>query len=50
MRVSERLVLPRMCDVIDDGIDLLNECVGDEEVEVAMLDFADAFKHMKVSP
>ena len=48
--IKERLVLPRLSDLIDDTIDMMLKCRENESVELVVLDFADAFKHLHVSP
>ena len=48
--IKERLVLPRLSDVIEDTTDMLLKAKSGEDVELVVLDFADAFKHLRVSP
>ena len=48
--IRERLVLPRLGDVMDDNAELLEVSEHDDEWLVAVLDFADAFKHLSVAP
>ena len=50
IRIAERLVLPRMSDVIDDCVDLMLATETSEDVEAAVFDFKDAFKHLRVAP
>ena len=44
----ERLVLPRLRDVVSDVLDLLESKKVGEQVMIATLDFSDAFKHLQV--
>jgi len=41
--LTERVLLPRIQDAIDDHLDLLAMCEPDEETEFFILDFSDAF-------
>ena len=49
MRTHERVVLPRLSDACEDVLTLI-DTVGAESWECVGLDFADAFKQLKVAP
>ena len=46
----ERIVLPRLRDVLKDGVDLVRGCLVHEQVEAMVSDFADAFHSLPVHP
>ena len=48
--IKERLVLPRLSDLIDDTTDMMLKARDHESIELVVLDFADAFKQLHVSP
>ena len=48
IKVEERLVLPRLRDVIEDAMTLYEACSPDETVCLLSLDFKDAFKQLPV--
>jgi hypothetical protein len=48
--ICERLVLPRLADLIKDILDLLDHLTPGDGVELFGGDFRDAFKQMKASP
>ena len=46
--LEERLVLPRLSDLVDDVLDLLESCKKGESVTLFSGDFRDAFKQLHV--
>ena len=55
VRLSERIVLPRLMDVVSDLVDLVGAQVASasaatEDVDQMVLDFADAFHTIGVHP
>ena len=48
IRLPERIVLPRLSDVINNGVDFLRSRSTDDLVEFIVLDFKGAFKQLKV--
>ena len=48
VRLPERIVLPRLSDVIDSGEDFLKARDADSWVASVVLDFKDAFKQLRV--
>eukprot|EP00438_Fugacium_kawagutii_P014285 Skav215770 [mRNA] locus=scaffold106:569116:574315:+ [translate_table: standard] len=48
IRLNERLVLPRLKDVIEDVMMLMEAQTPGDEIEFMSLDFADAFKQLPV--
>ena len=49
VKLCERLVLPRIGDVLEDLLDLLASHPG-ADIELTVADFKDAFKQLKVGP
>ena len=49
VRVSERIVLPRIADACTDALDLLRE-TGDTQLDMLGLDYRDAFKQVPIDP
>ena len=49
VRTSERIVLPRISDVIDDALDIADGLQPDEDLEAMVLDCADAFQQLTVA-
>ena len=49
VKLCERLVLPRIGDVLEDLLDLLAPHPG-ADIELTVADFKDAFKQLKVGP
>ena len=49
VRLCDRLVLPRVGDVLEDLLDLLAAHPG-ADIELTVADFKDAFKQLKVGP
>ena len=49
-RVHERIVLPRITDMINDALALQSLTESDEELDMTVLDWADAFHSMGVAP
>eukprot|EP00974_Lingulodinium_polyedra_P064406 6221848-Lingulodinium_polyedra.AAC.1 len=47
--MSERVVLPRISDVVGDMSDLLGLCMPGDLVHFLVLDFRDAFKQLRVA-
>ena len=41
---AERVVLPRLLDLLAGLLELMEECATNEEVELLILDFCDAYK------
>ena len=50
VRLPERVVLPRLGDVMVQALRLLRGCPEHEGVRFMVLDFSDAFKQLRVSP
>ena len=50
IRLPERLVLPRLSDAMHSVQELLSQAAPEEQVELLVLDFKDAFKHLHVHP
>ena len=50
VRLTERIVLPRISDVITDTLDIQGALKPGEDLEAMVLDFADAFKQLTVAP
>ena len=48
IRLRERLVLPRISNIIESILDLMSE-LEDEQVELWGMDFRDAFKQLRVA-
>ena len=48
IKCSERLVLPRLKDAVDDALDLFEGLAPGEQVALMSLDFKDAFKQLPV--
>ena len=44
--MRERIVLPRLQDLIDDVLEIMRRLEQDEEWECLVLDDSDAFKHL----
>ena len=50
IRLPERLVLPRLSDAMSSIQTLLSDKSSDKEVELLVLNFKDAFKHLHAHP
>ena len=50
IRLPERIVLPRLSDIIDAARDLLAQRSATQGVGLMVLDFKDAFKQLHVHP
>ena len=48
VRLEERIVLPRLRDVINNVLYLLSQCEAGEEIEQIVTDFSDAFHTIAV--
>ena len=48
IRIRERLVLPRLRDVIDEAVEVMHGRAVQDELEFLVLDFKDAFKMLAV--
>ena len=48
MRLSERFVLPRLRDVVDNAMWMMGQCLEGEEIEQVVIDFSDAVKTLPV--
>jgi hypothetical protein len=46
----ERIVLPRLRDVLFDAVNLVRECQHNEQIEAMVSDFADAFHSLPIHP
>ena len=46
----ERIVLPRLRDVLMDAVNLVRECQHNEQIEAMVSDFADAFHSLPIHP
>ena len=47
---KERILLPRIADLIFDVLALMEQCVDDEVIHFMVLDFIDAFFRMPLNP
>ena len=45
---GQQIVLPRLSDVVSDGLELLALCEHGDEVELCIIDFQDAFHSIPV--
>ena len=50
VRLPERIILPRIEDAAWSTIGVARELQDDEDVELLVIDFSDAFKHLIVAP
>ena len=50
VRLPERVVLPRLSDVMDQTLRLLRDCPDGMELGYMVLDFSDAFKQLRGCP
>jgi hypothetical protein len=48
VRLSERIVLPRLRDVVANAMWMMGQCLEGEEIEQVVIDFSDAFKTLPV--
>ena len=46
---SERIVLPRLCDAVEALLGIMESCGKEEDVEIIVSDFSDAFHTMGVN-
>ena len=50
VQTTERIILPRITDVVNDALEIGEDLQPEEDVEAMVLDFADAFKQLTVAP
>jgi hypothetical protein len=48
VRLSERILLPRLRDVVANAMWMMGQCLEGEEIEQVVIDFLDAFKTLPV--